>query len=321
MPLQLKYSLVEADVKSAQTYYPFGMMEVGRLCSPELYRYGYNGQEADNEIKGDGNSLEYKYRVHDPRLGRFFSIDPLAAKYPYYTPYVFSGNRVIDGIELEGLEWVEFEGQYLVNFSKITEKEVRERLEMYEYIHHGQIIVKEILEKDNDNEFWIVRDKKDIYCNSKGTRVKKYLSSKSYKNGEGVPYNNEIRRNFKQWGHAKDESLEGSEGLSEGLTILGSVAATIDDLSAIGDENTLLEALSKEYGGEDLVRSLKITKIVIGVVSTTKGSVDITIDLRDGKKIQACFDAYNKLFTTTQIISSGAEINKENKKDEQDKTK
>jgi hypothetical protein len=31
-------------------------------------------------------------------------MDPLAAKYPYWTPYAFSGNRVIDMIELEGLE-------------------------------------------------------------------------------------------------------------------------------------------------------------------------------------------------------------------------
>ena len=42
--------------------------------------------------------------MHDPRVGRFFAVDPLAAKYPYYTPYSFSGNTVINSIELEGLE-------------------------------------------------------------------------------------------------------------------------------------------------------------------------------------------------------------------------
>ncbi|HRN36985.1 MAG TPA: hypothetical protein PLL18_08740 [Flavobacteriales bacterium] len=42
--------------------------------------------------------------MHDPRAGRFWSIDPLAFKYPFYSPYAFSGNRVIDMIELEGLE-------------------------------------------------------------------------------------------------------------------------------------------------------------------------------------------------------------------------
>jgi len=58
----------------------------------------------DNEVKGTGNSLNYKYRMHDPRVGRFFAVDPLTAKYPYYSPYQFSGNKVIQFIELEGLE-------------------------------------------------------------------------------------------------------------------------------------------------------------------------------------------------------------------------
>lgn len=42
-----------------------------------------------------------------PDVGRFFNVDPLAEKYPYWTPYAFSGNRVVDARELEGLEPVE----------------------------------------------------------------------------------------------------------------------------------------------------------------------------------------------------------------------
>ncbi len=42
--------------------------------------------------------------MHDPRIGRFFAVDPLAPKYPWYTPYQFSGNKVISHVELEGLE-------------------------------------------------------------------------------------------------------------------------------------------------------------------------------------------------------------------------
>jgi RHS repeat-associated protein len=68
------------------------------------YRFGFQGQEMDNELKGDGNSLNYTFRMHDPRVGRFFARDPLESKYPFYSPYQFSGNRVIDMIELEGLE-------------------------------------------------------------------------------------------------------------------------------------------------------------------------------------------------------------------------
>ncbi len=70
------------------------------------YRYGFQGQERDDELKGVGNSWNYKYRMHDPRLGRFFSMDPLSAEYPWNSPYAFSENRVIDALELEGLEKV-----------------------------------------------------------------------------------------------------------------------------------------------------------------------------------------------------------------------
>ena len=68
------------------------------------YRYGFQGQEKDDEIKGEGNSLNYTFRMHDPRVGRFFAVDPLFKGYPWNSPYAFSENRVIDSGELEGLE-------------------------------------------------------------------------------------------------------------------------------------------------------------------------------------------------------------------------
>lgn len=96
----------EADIVAYSDYYPYGMLLPGRIgSSADDYRYGFQGQEMDDEIKGEGNSVNYKYRMHDPRIGRFFAIDPLEAKYPHNSPYAFSENRVIDGVELEGLEF------------------------------------------------------------------------------------------------------------------------------------------------------------------------------------------------------------------------
>jgi len=86
-------------------FYPFGMQMPGRNGSAGDYRYGFQGQEKDDEIKGEGNSINYKYRMHDPRIGRFFAVDPIAGKYPHNSPYALSENRVIDGVELEGLEY------------------------------------------------------------------------------------------------------------------------------------------------------------------------------------------------------------------------
>lgn len=67
------------------------------------YRYGFNGQEEEAEFWG--GAISFEYRVQDPRSGRFFSVDPIAADYPWNSPYAFAENRVIDGIDLEGLEW------------------------------------------------------------------------------------------------------------------------------------------------------------------------------------------------------------------------
>ncbi|MEW4925436.1 RHS repeat-associated core domain-containing protein [Algibacter sp. 2305UL17-15] len=76
------------------------------------YRYGFQGQEKDDEVKGEGNSLNYKFRMHDPRVGRFFAVDPLTWKYPELTPYQFSSNSPIGMLEIEGLEGTPGHGLY-----------------------------------------------------------------------------------------------------------------------------------------------------------------------------------------------------------------
>ncbi|WP_299242516.1 RHS repeat-associated core domain-containing protein [uncultured Aquimarina sp.] len=92
------------DVLTYNDYYPFGMLLTNRNGNSSEYRYGFQGQELDNEIKGEGNSVNYKYRMHDPRIGRFFAVDPLSYQYPHNSPYAFSENNVIAHVELEGLE-------------------------------------------------------------------------------------------------------------------------------------------------------------------------------------------------------------------------
>ena len=100
----LNFTNFTADVLTYNDYYPFGMLLPNRHGSTDSYRYGFQGQEKDDEIKGEGNSINYKYRMHDPRVGRFFAVDPLAPQYPHNSPYAFGENRVIDQIEREGLE-------------------------------------------------------------------------------------------------------------------------------------------------------------------------------------------------------------------------
>lgn len=69
------------------------------------YRYGFNGKETENDVKGIGNEQDYGMRIYDPRLGRFLSVDPLTDDYPSWSPYPFAMNRPVDGVDLDGLEW------------------------------------------------------------------------------------------------------------------------------------------------------------------------------------------------------------------------
>jgi RHS repeat-associated protein len=70
-----------------------------------FYRYGFNGKENDNEVKGEGNQQEYGLRIYDPRLGKFLSVDPLTKGYPMLTPYQFASNSPIAGIDVDGGEF------------------------------------------------------------------------------------------------------------------------------------------------------------------------------------------------------------------------
>jgi RHS repeat-associated protein len=66
------------------------------------YRYGFNGQEKCDEISGAGNSLDFGARVYDSRLGRFLSVDPLISNYPFYSPFLYAGNKPIYAIDING---------------------------------------------------------------------------------------------------------------------------------------------------------------------------------------------------------------------------
>jgi RHS repeat-associated protein len=104
LPGPLQY--FTANVLSSQDYYPFGMLMPDRQYTngDSTYRYGFNGKENDNEVKGTGNQQDYGMRIYDPRVGRFLSVDPLTQKYAELTPYQFASNTPIQAIDLDGLE-------------------------------------------------------------------------------------------------------------------------------------------------------------------------------------------------------------------------
>jgi RHS repeat-associated protein len=73
-------------------YYPFGMV-ARSVVSNNTYRYGFNGQEHEDNLTG--GDYDFGARIYDPRTGRWLAIDPLFRKYPGISPYVaFADNPV-----------------------------------------------------------------------------------------------------------------------------------------------------------------------------------------------------------------------------------
>lgn len=101
-----------------------------RNFTSENYRYGYNGAEKDDEVKGNGNSYDFGARIYDNRLGRWLSLDPLQSKYPDLSPYNFVANSPLVFIDPDGRK-LQFFGtkkaleEFKVLVSKVTEGEVK----------------------------------------------------------------------------------------------------------------------------------------------------------------------------------------------------
>jgi hypothetical protein len=53
---------------------------------------------------GGSSTYDYGFRIYNPSLGKFLSVDPLSKSYPWYTPYQFAGNTPIQAIDLDGAE-------------------------------------------------------------------------------------------------------------------------------------------------------------------------------------------------------------------------
>jgi RHS repeat-associated protein len=98
-----------AHVVTISDYYPFGSLMPGRSYNSKEYRYGYNGKELDKEgMGGGGSTYDYGFRIYNPQIAKFLSVDPLTKSYPELTPYQYASNTPIAAIDLDGLEAVGF---------------------------------------------------------------------------------------------------------------------------------------------------------------------------------------------------------------------
>lgn len=98
------FDYYQPEILNATDYYAFGMPMGGREFGGGDYNYGFNGQIKIDEVNGSENSIEFKFRIHNTRLGRFLSVDPLSKEYQWNSTFAFAENSPIKFIDLEGKE-------------------------------------------------------------------------------------------------------------------------------------------------------------------------------------------------------------------------
>ncbi|UPZ36526.1 hypothetical protein MUB18_20785 [Sphingobacterium sp. PCS056] len=99
-------SYVFVPSESGPSYYRAELVQEGTRTPTNYYKYRFQGQERQEDLGLNWDS--FKWRNYDVAIGRFMNIDPLTEEYNTWSPYAFSGNRVVDAVELEGLEPYDF---------------------------------------------------------------------------------------------------------------------------------------------------------------------------------------------------------------------
>ncbi len=152
--------------------------------------YGFNGMMNDNEIKNNGNSVDFGARMYDPRLGRWFAVDPYFSLYTPISPYAFALNNPIlfrdtDGRVVIGLDGNPVTFEMLDNGQIIWSANVTKDIKMI-----GEAMIKTPLGKDafiamqempTKITLIAVKGKHDAAGETYGTGKVKYKGEKYFK--------------------------------------------------------------------------------------------------------------------------------------------
>jgi RHS repeat-associated protein len=148
-----------------RVYSPFGAVLEGRVWSAESgYRYGFNGKEKDDEgMGGGGQTYDYGFRIYNPNLGRFLSVDPLVNLFSFYSPYHYAGNSAISCADKDGCEpelkiqyWNVMATDVVINSSNMTSFTVDGYRVIEAAIEHMGVVhyAYAYFNKETRNDYW-----------------------------------------------------------------------------------------------------------------------------------------------------------------------
>lgn len=140
-------ALYAAAVQSMQDYYAFGMIMPGKSASTPSYRYGFQGQEKDDDISGSGNLNTAEFWQYDTRLGRRWNMDPVVKHHE--SPYAAFANNPIWLVDPNGKDTAKLHDVHIVvkEFKRLETK-VRKDLEKQdEMIQNNKDAIEEASKK------------------------------------------------------------------------------------------------------------------------------------------------------------------------------
>lgn len=73
-----------------------------RSQNDSSYRYGFNGKENDRDFGNKQVIQDYGFRLYNPAIGKFLSVDPLASNFPNQSDYISFDDDPINKIDPDG---------------------------------------------------------------------------------------------------------------------------------------------------------------------------------------------------------------------------
>ena len=207
--------------------------------------------------------------MHDPRVGRFFAVDPLAVDYPHNSPYAFSENRVLDRNELEGLETGPAYWMALTPAAKSAGMTPQ----MFEK-QNSSVVGRKLLEAFKEK---VLKANRRAESMSTFYKQHEYLLNRDEKLTFGTAqiYFGSYFTEFAGFTDAEDVSV-----IMEGRTIDGNKAGALDySLAGVG----VFVPFASGGSLKQITKYLKYSDEVIGTVKTTGKVIDKTG--KEGKEI------------------------------------
>jgi len=141
------------DAVTYTDYYPFGFPMPRPGFTMGGYRYFFNGQEADNEVFGEGVSFSAEFWQYDSRLGRRWNVDPKIQR--GISVYSCFNNNPICFVDVDG--------------DTVRYKTCRERMDVFFARLFSKAFRKEFKElRESTKTYTYARMNKDNFYNSGG---------------------------------------------------------------------------------------------------------------------------------------------------------